>query len=58
MGYLITLQELASKGIGLVDTGLTSAADRPIELKELCEFWEEELPGVVERWDEFRRKRG
>ena len=57
MGFVTALRDLAVKGIGLVDDNVPNSADRLIELKELSEFWEGELPGLDERWEDFRRKR-
>lgn len=57
MGFVTALHDLAVKGIGLVDDDVPNGADRLIELKELSEFWESELPGLVDRWEDFRRKR-
>ncbi len=57
MGFVTALRDLAVKGIGLVDDNVPNSADRLIELKELSEFWEGELPALDERGEDFRRKR-
>ena len=54
---LVGLRELAGRGLRLLDDASQGLRGRLAELMDLCEFYDRELPGLLERWERWRQTR-
>ena len=53
---LQTFRQMAERGLGLVDPDDDPARQNLEEMREFYAYWEKELPAVLERWEEHRKK--
>ena len=51
------LGELADRGYALLEDQEPEMRDRLRELKDVCEFYQRDVPGLVQRWEEQRKQR-
>ncbi len=54
---LVAIRDLAPRGRQLLDDRDPALRQRLEELLDLCEFYAQELPGLLERWELRRRSR-
>ena len=54
---LVAFRRTADRGLALLEGQDLALKDRLEELKDMAEFYERELPGLVERWDLHRSAR-
>jgi hypothetical protein len=54
---LVGLRELTGRGLRLLDDADQGLRGRLDELMDLCEFYDRELPGLLERWERWRQTR-
>ena len=52
---LRTFREMAERGLTLVNSDVVARQNLE-EMREFYAYWEKELPAVLERWEEYRKK--
>lgn len=57
MSLIGVFQEMAERGLGLLDADNVEARKGLEEMRDFYAFWERELPAALERWDEEKRRR-
>ena len=54
---LVGLRDLAARGLRLLDDASQGLRGRLDELMDLCEFYDQELPGLLKKWERWRQAR-
>ena len=57
MSLIGVFQEMAERGLELLDSGDREAREGLEEMRDFYAFWKRELPAVLERWDEEKSRR-
>lgn len=57
MALIGVFQEMAERGLKLLDPDSKEARDGLEEMRDFYAFWKRELPAALERWDEEQRRR-
>jgi len=56
MALIGVFQEMAERGLELLRSGDPESREGLEEMRDFYAFWERELPAVLERWDEERKR--
>lgn len=57
MSLIGVFQEMAERGLKLLNSDNPEARDGLEEMRDFYAFWEKELPAVLERWDQEKARR-
>lgn len=57
MALIGVFQEMAERGLKLLDPGSREARDGLEEMRDFYAFWDRELPAALARWDEEKGRR-
>ena len=58
MALIGTFQEIAERGLKMLDPDALGARRNLEEMRDFYAFWEKELPAALARWDAQRHDRG